>query len=227
MIELIAAESAASSGPEVSAPETPGVKTAAVDVLTAAAAVLTDDELAALLRSLQELVLLRSGDRGDETTACIRSLMIARDKCGGLPTVDDYKRVRESVGGGVLPISRIIKQFGSWRMAREALELSETTTPRRIRARFDSRRLDKIWRYSDETLRDTIARCVADLGHVPQVAEFDWWRQRELELARAQGHGGLHLPSTGPYRRRWGNWSGALRAFGYSQDAIDGRFVQP
>jgi hypothetical protein len=58
---------------------------------------------------------------------------------------------------------------------------------------------------------------------VPQVAEFERWRDLELELARAQGNDGLHLPTTNPYRKRWRTWEGALLHFGYSQEEIDRR----
>jgi len=47
-------------------------------------------------------------------------------------------------------------------------------------------------------LRETIAACVAYYGHVPQVAEFAWWRDRELEKAQAEGNDALHLPSATP-----------------------------
>jgi len=63
-----------------------------------------------------------------------------------------------------------------------------------------------------------LARCVAHYGRPTQVAEFDWWRERELELARAQGDDALHLPSSTPYRRRWKRWEHALRACGYSPE---------
>jgi hypothetical protein len=61
----------------------------------------------------------------------------------------------------------------------------------------------------------------------PQVAEFEWWRQREPELAAAQGDDTLHLPSQSPYRKRWGSWEGALLHFGYSAAEIAERLEQP
>jgi hypothetical protein len=116
-----------------------------------------------------------------------------------------------------------MRHFGTWRRASEALELSEVTTSRRIQARFDYRRVGKIWKYTGETLRDTLARCTEHYGHVPQVAEFEWWRDRQLELARDRGDDDLHLPSPTPYRKRWGNWEGALLHFGYSREEIEQR----
>lgn len=68
-------------------------------------------------------------------------------------------------------------------------------------------------------------RCAEYYGHPPLVAEFDWWREREFELARARGEEHeLHLPSRMPYRRRYGGWEEALLHFGFTPDEIDRRF---
>ncbi len=108
------------------------------------------------------------------------------------------------------------RHFGSWRRAKEALDLSETTTARRIEARFRFRRMGKVWRYSEDVMRETLVRCAEHYGRPPLVAEFEWWRDRELELARAEGNDALHLPSPSQYRRRWGSWEAALLHFGYT-----------
>jgi hypothetical protein len=78
-------------------------------------------------------------------------------------------------------------------------------------------------RYSDETLRHTLARCVAALGYVPKIAEFECWRDEELQLAHRRGDRDPRLPSSSAYRRRWGRWEGALRALGYPEPAIEAR----
>jgi len=54
------------------------------------------------------------------------------------------------------------------------------------------------------------------------VIEFELWRQREIELAKARGED-LFLPSDSPYRRRWGGWEAALRHFGFEPEEIEGR----
>lgn len=159
----------------------------------------------------------------NQTARLLQSLQLVAAGVGGEPTVDEYREtVRALRGEGVEiePLSRVIKHFGSWRRAKEALALSETETARQIEARFHSRRLDKIWRYTEQSLGETLRRCVENLGHVPQVAEFEWWRQRELELARALGNDALHLPSNGPYRRRYGSWEKALLHFGFTPDQV-------
>lgn len=76
--------------------------------------------------------------------------------------------------------------FGSWKLAKEALDLSETETARRIEARFRFRKIGKVWRYTDEAFAEAMARCVADVGRPPRVAEFDWRRERELQLEGAR-----------------------------------------
>ena len=117
-----------------------------------------------------------------------------------------YRELRDN-GVDVIEISKLIRHFTTWRRAKEALALSETTTPRRIEARFRSRRVGKIWRYSEQTLGDTLRACVEHYGRVPMVAEFDWWRERELQLAAATGNDAFHIPSATPYRRRWKTWT--------------------
>lgn len=109
---------------------------------------------------------------------------------------------------------------------KEALALSETTTERRIEARFRYRRVGKVWRYNEKMLGETLARCVEHYGRPPLVAEFEWWRDRELELARAEGNDALHLPSPHPYRRRWGSCEAALLHFGYTPDQVAERLEQ-
>lgn len=59
---------------------------------------------------------------------------------------------------------------------------------------MDHRRLGKVWKYTEPTLRDTLERCVEHYGHIPQAAEFDWWREREVQLSRAQGRLDARVP---------------------------------
>jgi len=197
--------------------------TSPVDLIAIAFAAMTDAEQDAALARLGEIVLRRDANAGSESERIIGSLARVAEALGRAPTPDDYKRVRTALaddGVELEPLSRVIRHFGSWRMAKEALQLSDVTTARRIDARFASRRLGKIWRYTEETLRDVMARAVAEIGHPPLVAEFEFWRERQLELARARGEDSLHLPSANPYRRRWGTWEAALLHFGYTPDQV-------
>jgi len=169
----------------------------------------------------------RLAGEDSETGRLLGDLRRVAEVVGQAPGVEDYKQVRREIaasgGGELAPVSQILKHFdGSWFSAKEALGLSETTTARKIDARFASRKLGKVWRYSDATMGEVLRRCVRDLGQVPQVAQFNHWRWREQELARERGQE-CHLPSPGAYRRRWGTWEDALLSFGYSKDEIDGR----
>lgn len=146
---------------------------------------------------------------------------------GRIPTADDYARsVAELRAEGVeiAPRSQVIRHFDSWEGAKEALTMwqspSKMTTARRIEARFKARRMGKVWRYTPETLAATMAHCVADHGRPPRVAEYDWWRRQQLELAHATGDPFAHLPSANPYRKRWRTWDAALVALGYSPEWI-------
>jgi len=202
------------------------VPTSGVDLLVVAFHALGDSEQTEALDRLQDARLRRVAGEESETARMISSLRRAAEALGHAPSPDEYKQIRATLTEEDVelePFSRVVRHFGTWRLAKEAISLSETTTARLIETRFASRRIGKVWRYTDETLRETLDRAVAAIGHVPQVAEFDWWRQRELELARARGETNLHLPSATPYRKRWGTWEAALAHFGYSPEEIAAR----
>ena len=204
--------------------------TSAVAVVLIAYRALSAEEREHAFERIEQVRLEETVAEGSATARLIRSLVRAAEELGRQPTVDDYKQVRRLLnerGEEIAPLSQVICHFGSWRRAREALTLKETTTSRRIEALFRSRRLGKIWRYRDETLAETLGRCVAELGHIPQVAEFEWWRQRQLELAAAEGNDALHLPTASPYRRRWGSWQQALLQLGYAEKSVAARLERP
>lgn len=197
--------------------------TTAIDILLSAYQALSPGEQETAFQRLADLRLKRQAREDDEEDRYLRALQRVTEIAGSVPSVSAYRGIWRGLKerGEQLPnASAVIRHFGSWRQAREAIELAETSTSRQIEARFAKRRLDKVWRYTRETLKNTIAACVRDLGHVPQVAEFEHWRRRELELARASGDDALHLPSAGPYRRRFGSWEKALLALGYTPDEI-------
>jgi hypothetical protein len=203
----------------------------AVDLLIIAYQALGAIEQDELLARLQDLRLKREAGELSETERYLASLQRVQELVGHSPTVDEYRQaikqeVREG-GPGLEPLSRLIAHFGSWRMAKEALELSETNTARRIEARFANRRVGRVHQYTEQTLGETLQRCVDDLGRLPQLGEFKRWREREIEIARAQGDRGFHLPGAGPYRARWGKWENVLRHFGFSAEEIAARLERP
>jgi hypothetical protein len=195
--------------------------TSAIDIVMGSIALLDEGEQEEVLARLTQRRLERQTEDDSETARMVRSLRSVAEELGHTPTVTEYReaeRRRRGTEEALEETNRIIRYFGSWRVAKEALDLSESSSVRKIEARFAARRLGKVWAYTEDTLRETLARCVAHYGRPPQVAEFEWWRQRELELARAQGDDALHLPGSGPYRRRWKSWEKALRACGYSPE---------
>lgn len=198
--------------------------TSGVDVLLASFHALTPDEQQEALGVCQES-WLRSIEAGrSQATDILRSLKRVADELGETPGIEDYKRVRKELDDPeVLPSSQILRFFqGSWHRAREALDLSEVETPRRIQAQFAKRRLGKIWKYTDQTLRDTLRRAADEIGHAPQVAESNWWRERQIELAKSKGED-IHLPSPTPYRNRFGTWEDALLRYGFGREEIEKR----
>jgi len=203
------------------APSTP-----AIAPVIAAFRTLSESEQRAALQACQRVWIQRLDGDESEAALMIRSLARVARELGHTPGIEDYKRVRAELAGAgeeLEPTSRILKHFhGSWHMAREALDLTEVEKPRRIQERFAKRRLGKVWRYTEDKMRETLQRAAEEIGHAPQVAEFEWWRERQIELAKARGED-LHLPSPTPYRRRYGNWEKALRHFGFSEDEIAGR----
>ncbi|MEA2361649.1 MAG: hypothetical protein QOD71_794 [Thermoleophilaceae bacterium] len=209
------------------APALDGPLTSAVDGLVVLFETLAPAEREVALRRMHECWLIHQAGEESEAAYLIRSLVRVRDSLGRDDfAAEDYRRVRLVLaddGEELAPLSQIVRHFQSWRMAKEAVQLGEATTTRLIDARFARRRLGKIWRYSEQTLAETLARCVNDLGHIPQVAQYDWWRERQVQLARAQGDDSLHVPSPNVYRKRWKTWEGALLHFGYSPEAIAAR----
>jgi hypothetical protein len=205
------------------------MSTTAADALVIVFAALEPDEQRETLDRMGEVQARQEAGEMSDTERVLRSLRLVAAHVGHEPSVDEYKQARDELvtaGEDIDGLTRVIRHFGSWRRAKEALQLSNTTTARRIEARFRYRRMGKVWRYNEEALRETLARCVEHYGRPPLVAEFDCWRDREFELARAEGNDTLHLPSANPYRRRWGTWEAALLHFGYTPDQVAERLEQ-
>jgi hypothetical protein len=194
--------------------------TTAIELVVVAYQALPAREQDELLSKLQALRLQRQAGEQSETERMLSSLQLVSQLVGRSPaelTSDDYRAaIRAEIkngGPGIEPLSRVIKHFGSWRLAKEALTLAGEHSALQIEARFASRRLGRVHSYSEEVLRETLRRCAAELGHSPAVGEFKAWRQKELELARAQGRRDYYLPSLNAYRRHNTHWRDTLRVF--------------
>ncbi len=198
--------------------------TTAVGLMVIGFEALTAWEQMEVLRRLTELRLRGEADDLSESERLLASMHRVGELAGKEPaqlTADDYRAaIQQEIRDGkasVEPLSQVMRYFGTWRLAKEALLLSDSpeqpSQARRIEARFASRRLGRTWRYSEQELRDTLRRCADDLGKPPEVREFKAWRQRELELARAQGDHHKCLPSINSYRRRHSLWRDTLAHF--------------
>lgn len=204
--------------------------TSGVQALLILHAALTPEEQEEAFAQLRQARLNAQGDAEREMESHVRSLRRVAEAVGHSPGVTEYREVSQAlIAGGeeVEPFSRLYHYFGkSWARAQEALELSGETTTRAIEARFAHRRLGKPVRYSEDELREALSACVAHFGRVPNTQEYAWWRERQLELARARGEEKPHLPTEGPFRERWGGWEGGLLHFGYTPDAIAHRLAR-
>jgi hypothetical protein len=145
--------------------------------------------------------------------------------------VDEYRHVsrvlRAEGETDVEPFTRLYKFFEqSWPQAREALQIAGETSASVVEVRFRNRRLGKIASYTEKALKDTITRCAEHYGRPPSVAEYKWWRDRQIELARAQGEEYPHVPSDSCYRLRWKTWEGALLHYGFTPDEVALRLEQ-
>jgi hypothetical protein len=200
----------------------PEIETPAVDIVLAAFMALSVAEQEVALRSCQSS-WLQLTDLGSEGEQIIKSLVRASEIAGSAPGIEEYKAIRNQQGEDLVPASRILKHFGgSWHRAKEAIDLTQVNSVRRIEERFAKRQLGKIWKYTDQTLRESLLQAADEIGHAPQVAEYSWWRERQLEIARTRGEE-VHLPSPTPYRKRFGSWEAALKHYGFSAEEIDAR----
>lgn len=193
---------------------------------------LAPEEQDAAYERIHEARLRRQGVEETELAKHVRSLRRVAEVIGREPDVNNYrrtsKRLREE-GEDVQLFYRLYSFFGhSWPRAREALRLSDgtDTTTSRLEARLRSRRLGRINRYTEDTLRTTLAQAVEHYRRPPSTAEFSWWREQRLALARAQGEDDPQVPSDNAYRRRWRTWEAALLHHGYTPEEVALRLEQ-
>lgn len=158
----------------------------------------------------------------DERAIYIGALRQVAEATAGDLSPDRYRATQRHLAthGTELPdFNRICRYFGSWRLAKEAVGLAETTTTDKIEARFRSRLVGRQRTFTLAETEAALRRCASELGRVPLVAEYEEWRLKELALARTRGDVG-RIPSASVYRRRHATWEAALLACGYSVDEI-------
>lgn len=136
--------------------------TSAVDALLIVFEALPEDEREEAFERVSERRLEHLAGEESDTARLLRSLRRVAEEVGHTPTVTEYRDLERRLRGtdeAIEETNQVIRHFGSWRRAREALDLSATTTARKIEARFRARRLGKVWRYTEDTLRETLVRC--------------------------------------------------------------------
>jgi hypothetical protein len=205
------------------------VETTALQLLAVGFSCLSREEQRQALEQLSQLAWEQQQDEEDTLSRLLRSFQRVCELEGSVPTAARYRlrwRERREAGEELASADQLIEFFGSWNKARQALTLSTERTTRDIENRFRRRRLGAVRQYSEAQLREALFSCVEIVGGPPLVAEFEWWRRRELELAHARGEHFINLPSPAPYRRRWGSWEGALRHFGFTEAEIDDRYAR-
>lgn len=200
--------------------------TSAVDILIIAYSSLGEAEKEEFGKRLDYIRVAREAETDDELGALLRSIRKAAEIVGCEVTklsVTDYRRLAAE-RDDLAQLSRVIKRLGSWRQGREAAEWSESHTLRKVEARLSMRGVKgKVWRYSRKVLQDCFDEAVEHYGMVPMVSEFDEYRQRRLELARAEGNHSFHFPQAHAYRRRWGTWEKACLVMGATTDQLEER----
>jgi hypothetical protein len=130
------------------------------------------------------------------------SLAATRGEHGRVPSPEAFRR-----------------RFGGWEKALLACGHSTDDLYLRLESPDRADLRAKVWRYTDASLATPLKACAHALGRAPLVEEYAAWRERALKDGRRD------IPSDSPYRRRFGSWEGALKHFGFSDEAIAARLV--
>jgi hypothetical protein len=131
----------------------------------------------------------RPSSRGvTDRIATTRALTAVREEAGSAPFLRSLRRVSEFIshepsvgdkdacaalrerGEEIKGFGSVVRHFGTSQRAKEAMGLSELTGIRNVEARFRHRRVGKIWRYTEATLRETLERVVEYYGGIPTIA---------------------------------------------------------
>src|SRR5580704_16229370 len=161
------------------------MRTTGIDALLAVYAALAPEEQAIAYERIREHYLSEQEVEDTEMARYVRSLSRVAEAVGHFPGVDEYRHVSRALRAegetDVEPFTRLYKFFEqSWPLAREALQIAGETSARSVEARFRTRKLGKIASYTEDTLRSAITRCAEHYGRPPSVAEYKWWRDRQI-----------------------------------------------
>lgn len=207
----------------------PNVATTAQDVVIAGFLALDDDERAVTFSRIRDLWRERLASESLDEHRFLRSLTLVANANGGrMPTVQEYQHVEAELsdkGVQVEPFRRVYRHYGNWPNARAAFEMSGDSTAEMVEYHFRRRRLGKTSRYSEKTLVETMASAVEHWGRPPTVAEYSWWRKKQLAIEQSTGATSPDraIPNHLVYTSRWNSWEAALEACGYTQEQIASR----
>lgn len=193
--------------------------TSPIDVLLAAYNALSPGEREALFKRLSELRLRAVAAGEGETARHIASLRHVAQHLGKTDfSVDEYreayKQLRTAGDESVIELNKLIRFFGRWSLAKEALDLSAINTAVKIEARFRARVAGRPRQFNEHQMRDALHDCARELGRTPLSEEYRKWRQKEIDLASARGDEAW-LPSYNAYYRRFSSWEAALVHYGF------------
>jgi DNA-directed RNA polymerase specialized sigma24 family protein len=211
-------------------PERPVRGPTPIDTLLRVFSSLTAEEQDSALIRLNDIRLRQSAATDTGMERHLRSLQRVADYIGHVPNVAEYKQASTELiaaGEAVESFSRLYRYFGSWwAQVQEVLDLAETTTARGIEARFRNRRVGKTWRHTHQSLRHAIHTAAEYWGHPPTAAEYGWWRQGQMELAKATKADEPLIAHARTYSRRWGSWEAALLHYGFSPEQVAERLCR-
>ena len=206
-----------------------GLLSAAVSAVLAAYNTLSPEDRDRFFDEIRQLRLESLAACDPDAARYLASLMKVGEHLGAMPTSESYKQAHSELLAAdeeVLHVSSIIRYYGSWRMAKEALELSGYYNARQVEARFRRRRTRQPRYAREDELRAALHSCVADLGRAPLIREYEDWCDHQRDQARARGEE-LWLPSVSTFRRRHKTWEKALLHYGIDLRSVYARLEQP
>ncbi len=201
--------------------------TSSVDLVLVAYNALESREQEMLFDRLSQLRLEKIAGGDGETARHIASLrkiaaQVGRTDLSVDAYRDAYRKLTAAGDQDVIELNKLIRFFGRWSKAKEALDLSTTNTPLKIEARFRARIAGRPRQFREEELRQALRDCAREIGRPPLSEEYRKWRQKEIELAKARGEDAW-LPGYSAYYRRFRSWEKALIHYGFDRGEVYAR----